>query len=440
MKKVIISVVALLIVAGGSFGAFLAVKNKSDKETKQQASELADNVLFSFDDESIKEINFECPDGQYKAVVNDEGDWKLESGEFALDQTYIDALLTLVSDFTAETNYGEADSSKKSMYGLENPSETITLSDGTNNYKIYVGNISPTNDYYYIMVEGKDKVYTVDSVHGSVLKASRLMIKSKELIPYKNNEIKQITVKKDGKTVYDLTFDTESSTWSLPKEYSNLPFDQTAVTSMLTTVTRLEAQNILVSDKTDENKTYSYALIEDTNQVQMYYFSDLDFVDNKPIDFLPDSTTFATMYDVTGFDLTFGDINDSFTMDIANNILKVNGKEADIKNSENSTAFQNFYNALSILIFTETDVDASPDNSELLLSAVFHVNDGTDIKIDLVDAGNDKCYVFKDDVYTGGLIDMSRITGKTSVRSFYDTFFEIAGILKTVQSQPLGDE
>lgn len=472
MKKVIISVVALLIVAGGSFGAFLAVKNKSDKETKQQASELADNVLFSFDDESIKEINFECSDGQYKAVVNDEGDWKLESGEFALDQTYIDALLTLVSDFTAETNYGEADSSKKSMYGLENPSETITLSDGTKNYKIYVGNISPTNDYYYIMVEGKDKVYTVDSVHGSVLKASRLMIKSKELIPYKNNEIKQITVKKDGKTVYDLTFDTESSTWSLPKEYSNLPFDQTAVTSMLTTVTRLEAQqlleenlddlskygfdkpvaevtvkgidgteqNILVSDKTDENKTYSYALIEDTNQVQMYYFSDLDFVDNKPIDFLPDSTTVATMYDVTGFDLTFGDINDSFTMDIANNILKVNGKEADIKNSENSTAFQNFYNALSILIFTETDVDASPDNSELLLSAVFHVNDGTDIKIDLVDAGNDKCYVFKDDVYTGGLIDMSRITGKTSVRSFYDTFFEIAGILKTVQSQPLGDE
>lgn len=472
MKKVIISVVALLIVAGGSFGAFLAVKNKSDKETKQQASELADNVLFSFDDESIKEINFECPDGQYKAVVNDDGDWKLESGEFALDQTYIDALLTLVSDFTAETNYGEADSSKKSMYGLENPSETITLSDGTNNYKIYVGNISPTNDYYYIMVEGKDKVYTVDSVHGSVLKASRLMIKSKELIPYKNNEIKQITVKKDGKTVYDLTFDTESSTWSLPKEYSNLPFDQTAVTSMLTTVTRLEAQqlleenlddlskydfdkpvaevtvkgidgteqNILVSDKTDENKTYSYALIEDTNQVQMYYFSDLDFVDNKPIDFLPDSTTVATMYDVTGFDLTFGDINDSFTMDIANNILKVNGKEADIKNSENSTAFQNFYNALSILIFTETDVDASPDNSELLLSAVFHVNDGTNIKIDLVDAGNDKCYVFKDDVYTGGLIDMSRITGKTSVRSFYDTFFEIAGILKTVQSQPLGDE
>lgn len=472
MKKVIIAAVALLIVAGGSFGAFLVVKNRSDKETEKQVSELADNVLFSFDSDSITEINFDCPDGQYKAVVNDDGDWKLDDGEFALDQTYMNALLTLVSDFSAETNYGEADSSKKSMYGLENPSETITLSDGTNNYKIYVGNISPTNDYYYIMVEGKDKVYTVDSVQGSVLKASRLMIKSKELIPYKDNQIKQITVKKDGKTVYDLTFDTETSTWSLPKEYSNLPFDQTAVTSMLTTVTRLEAQqlleenledlskygfdkpvaevtvkgldgteqNVLVSGKTDENKTYTYALIEDSNQVQVYYFSDLNFTDYKPVDFLPDSTTTATMYDVTGFDLTFGDINDSFTMNMTDRTLKMNGKETDIENNENSTAFQNLYNALSILIFTETDVNASPDNSEPLLTAVYHVNDGTDIKIDLVDAGNDKCYVFKDDTYTGGLIDMSRITGKTSVKSFYDTFCEVAGILKTVQPQPSDDE
>ena len=199
-------------------------------------------------------------------------------------------------------------------------------------------------------------------------------------------------------------------------------------------------QNVLVSGKTDENKTYTYALIEDSNQVQVYYFSDLNFTDYKPVDFLPDSTTTATMYDVTGFDLTFGDINDSFTMNMTDRTLKMNGKETDIENNENSTAFQNLYNALSILIFTETDVNASPDNSEPLLSAVFHLNDGTDIKIDLVDAGNDKCYVFKDDTYTGGLIDMSRITGKTSVKSFYDTFCEVAGILKTVQPQPSDDE
>lgn len=467
MKKVIIAMVALLVVAGGAFGAFLAVKNKSDKETQKQVSELADNVLFNFDSDSITEINFDCPDGQYKAIHEDDG-WKLEGEEFVIDQTYMSALLTLVSDFTAETNYGEADSSKKAMYGLENPAETITLTDGTNNYKIYVGNITPTNDYYYIMVEGKDKVYTVDSIQGSVLKASRMMLKAKDLIPYGDGEIKQITVKKDGKITYQLTYDEESSTWSLPEEYSNLPFDQTAVSSMTTSLTRLEAQQMLeenledlskygfdkplaevtikgidgteksflISGKQDENKTYTYLLQTDTNQVQTYYISDLNFANYTPVKFLPDSVTTASMYSVTGVDFTYGDIQDSFTMNMTDRILEMNGQEIDIKKTDTSTAFQNFYNSFSVLIFTDTDVEATPDNSEPLLTAVYHVTDGTDIKIDFVDAGNDKCYIFKDDVYTGGIVDMTRLTGKNSVQSFYNSFCEYAGIVQTVRSQP----
>lgn len=467
MKKVIIAIVALLVVAGASFGALLAVKNKNDKETQKQVSELADNVLFSFDSDSITEINFDCPDGQYKAVHDEDG-WKLDGGEFTIDQTYITALLTLVSDFTAETNFGEADSSKKEMYGLENPSETITLTDGTNNYKVYVGNITPTNDYYYIMVEGKNKVYTVDSIHGSVLKASRMMLKAKDLIPYNDGEIQQITVKKNGKTMYDLTFDSETSKWSLPDEYSNLPFDQTAVSSMLTSLTRLEAQQMLeenledlskygfdkpsaevtvkgldgtekkflISGKSDENRTYTYLLQKDSNQVQTYYISDLNFANYTPVHFLPDSFTSAGMYDVTGFEFTYGDIQDSFKMNMTDRTLEVNGEAVDIQKTETSTTFQNFYNSFSVLIFTDTDVEATPDNSEPIITVVYHVNDGTDLKIDFVDAGDNKCYIFKNDVYTGGIIDMSRITGKNSVRTFYESFCEYAGIIKTVRNMP----
>lgn len=467
MKKVIIAMVALLVVAGSSFGVLFAVKNKSNRETQKKVEELADNVLFKFDSDSVTEINFDCPDGQYKAIHNDDG-WKLDTNEFVIDQDYISTLLTLASDFTANSNFGEADSSKKAMYGLENPSETITITDGTENYKIYVGNITPTNDYYYIMVEGKNKIYTVDSLHGSVLKASRMMLKAKNLIPYKTGEIKQITVKKDGKVTYDLTFDENNSTWSLPEEYSNLPFDQTAVSSMLTTVTRLEAQqmleehledlskygfdkptaeitvkgldgtekNFVIGNKKDENNTYAYLLQKDSNQVQTYYVSDLDFADKKPVDFLPDSVNTATMYDVTGFEFTYGDINDSFTMNMTDRTLEVNGESIDIQKNQTSTTFQNFYNSLSVLIFKDTDVEATPDNSDPIITVVYHLNDGTDLKTDFVDAGDNKCYVFQNDTYTGGLIDMSRINGKNSVRTFYDSFCEYAGIIKTVRNMP----
>ena len=192
----------------------------------------------------------------------------------------------------------------------------------------------------------------------------------------------------------------------------------------------------MISGKQDENKTYTYLLQTDTNQVQTYYISDLNFVNYTPVKFLPDSVTTASMYSVTGVDFTYGDIQDSFTMNMTDRILEMNGQEIDIKKTDTSTAFQNFYNSFSVLIFTDTDVEATPDNSEPLLTAVYHVTDGTDIKIDFVDAGNDKCYIFKDDVYTGGIVDMTRLTGKNSVQSFYNSFCEYAGIVQTVRSQP----
>ena len=467
MKKVIIAMVALLVVAGGSFGAFLAVKNKSNKETQKEVSELAENVLFNFDSEKITEINFDCPDGNYRAYYEDET-WKLDGNEFTIDQDYIKTLLTLTSEFTAETNYGIPDDSKKAMYGLDNPSETITISDGTETYKIYVGNITPTNDYYYFMVEGKDKVYTINSIQGSVLKASRMMLKSKDLIPYNDTDIKQITVKKNGKITYELTYDTKNSEWSLPEEYSELPFDQTAVSSMITTLIRLEAEQMLeeylddmtkygfdkpvaevtikgidgteksfiVGGKGDNNQTYTYIMLEDTNQVQMYYTSDLNFINYTPLNFLPDSIASAGIYNINGFELSFGDIQDSFTLNMTDRILEMNGQSVDMENSEIYTSFQNFYNSFTTLIFTDTDVEAMPDNSNPVLTAIYHFDDIDDIKIDFVYAGNDKCYIFKNDVYSGGIVDMSRLTGKNSVQSFYNSFCEHAGIVQTVQTKP----
>lgn len=469
MKKVIIAMVALLVVAGGSFGAFLAVKNKSDKETEKQVSELAENEVFSFDSDNVTEINFDCPDGHYRVVKEDEN-WKLDNNEFVIDQDYINTLLYLVSDFTAETNYGVPDDSKKAMYGLDNPSETITVSDGTENYTVYVGNITPTNDYYYFMAEGKDKVYTVSSLQGSVLKASRMMLKAKNLIPYDSTSIKQITVKKDGVITYDITYDTATSTWSLPEEYSELPFDQTEVGSMLTTLTRLEADQLLeeyLEDMTkygfdkptaevsikgtdgteknflvgnsDNNQTYTYVLMKDSNQVARYYVSDLSFINYRPVDFLPDSVANAVIYNVNGFDFIFGDIQDSFTLNMTDRKLEMNGTPIDMENSEIYTCFQNFYNSFTTLIFTDTDVEATPDNSSPVLTAIYHFDDSDDVKIDFVDAGNDKCYIFKNDVYSGGIVDMGRLTGKNSAQSFYNAFCERAGIVRTVNN-PFAEE
>lgn len=58
MKKNVIALVVLLAAAGGSVGAYLAVKGKKDDETKQYQEQIADLSLFNFDAESINKIEF----------------------------------------------------------------------------------------------------------------------------------------------------------------------------------------------------------------------------------------------------------------------------------------------------------------------------------------------------------------------------------------------
>ena len=63
MKKPIIAFAVLLVAAGASVGAFLAVKNKKDKEDKASSQIIEDNKLVEIDPDSITKVDFQCEDG-----------------------------------------------------------------------------------------------------------------------------------------------------------------------------------------------------------------------------------------------------------------------------------------------------------------------------------------------------------------------------------------
>ena len=455
MKKIIIAMVALLAAAGVSFGVLHNVRQKSQEETRQQQIEAENKVLFSFDDESVSEVSISCDDGNF-SMICDDGNWKLkDSNDFLVDQDYLKNLCLFCASMKASDDLGEANDSKKAEYGLDSP-DRITFTAGNDNYTVYVGNISPTSNYYYVMTEGRNNIYTVDSLSGSVLKISRMFLKSKDLIPYGDDDIYGITLKKDGKTIFDLKYDESSSTWSLPAKYSELPFDTTQVTMLITTLTRLEAQQMLeenLEDKSvygldkpyaemtitgsdgtsrtlvfttrrDKTNTYTYVLLKDIDQIELYFASDVDFMDYTPLNFLATDYWLADIYGITGFEFSFGEYENSFELDMTNRKLSVDGKSADIENSDNSLAFQNFFNALSMVTITELDMDAKPDCEEPVLTAVYHNSDGSDKTVQLVDAGDDKCYLFIDGEYTGAKISANELTGKNSVSSFYRMFMD----------------
>ena len=91
MKKPIIAFAVLLVAAGASVGAFLAVKNKKDKEDKASSQIIEDNKLVEIDPDSITKVDFQCEDGLYTAEYNEETKkWSLTNrSDFPLDQLYL---------------------------------------------------------------------------------------------------------------------------------------------------------------------------------------------------------------------------------------------------------------------------------------------------------------------------------------------------------------
>ena len=456
MKKPIIALIVLIIAAGGSIGAFLAVKGKKDKENKQVQEELDDNVLLSFDSDSPTKLTF-SKDGETYVCENTDGVWKLTTGEFTIDQTYCQLICTYASTLTAVERYGEITDEKLKMYGLDNP-DTVEITEPKGTHTISVGDLSPTGDYYYITVDNKDNVYAVEAMKGSVLKLDRLLLKNKEFLPYTLYDLKEVTTYKDGEVLCDLTFDPDTQKWSLPDDYSELELDQTQVTAEFNNIVRLEAVEMM-DEKLDDltkygfDKPYGEAVVKgldgserkllislnenspeycyvlvDGEQVEQYYTQDMSFSQLLPYDYLVQDYIAARDYEVSEFTLKYGDIDDKFTVDMESLKCTVNDKEVDLNANENYLAFDNLFNSLSIFKLTGTDSKAKPELKDPAFTAEFKFKEGGSLKIDLVQFDGDKFYVFRGGKYTGAYVDETMLKGRNSLSEFYIKFTKLAGL------------
>ena len=456
MNKKILALIVLLVMAGASVGTMLFFKDRVNKDKQKEQEQLDDNVLFSFDPYSPTQLVFSKGDESYTCKLDGEK-WVLDSGEFAVDQTYCQLVCTYCSNLTANDSYGEITDDKLKMYGLDAP-DKVEITEPKGTHTIYIGNESPTSEFYYVTVDGKKNVYAVDAQHGSVLKLDRLLIKNKELLPYTLYDLKQVTTYRDGKVLCELTYNETEDTWSLPSEYSDLTLDQTKVTSEFNNIVRIEAEEMMDEKLTDLSKygfdkpygeavvkgldgkehrllvsandddpTYCFVLV-DGEQVELYYKSDLGFTQMLPYDYILQSETVKGYYDISGFTFKFQGSEDKCSLDTEEMKCTYNGKDIDFNSSEIYLAFNNFYNSFSILKYSGTDTDAKPNLKDPVLSAEFELKDGGSVKIDLVNGDGTDYYVFRDGKYIGAYVDESMLTGRNSVSDFYLKFKKLTGL------------
>ena len=462
MKKGIIAVIGLVTAAALSAGAFLYVQDSDKKDKDKKSKELAENQLFDLDANAIGSIEIKSSEGIY-SLKRDGEKWintPDSDNTFNVAQSTAQLICTTLSDLEADTNYGEADKESKEKYGLDDP-YVITVSDGNQNYTLNIGDASPTGNYYYAMVDGNNKIYAVQSAEIGSLLISRFDLIDSKIIPYAAEEISRITVKRDGKIVYDLTLDSASGLWELPDKYELLTVNQTRPSTMVTVLTRLSAEQLLEENVTDLSKygldkpyaeltvssndgtsrtlvlshygrdaaKMTHILNKDTGLVGLYYTSDLDFIEYDIFDIIMQNVESANLYRISEFEFSCDEAEDKFTVDVTNNKAECRGTDIDLEKADIKNMFISFYNTFSYISITSTDVEATPQLSDPVLSAKYIFDDGEDAKVDLVSTGEGSdCYVFFNDKYTGTITSADFISGNSSMMSEYKTFCELAGL------------
>lgn len=462
MKKVIIAVVALAAAAGISIGAFIGVKSKNDKETKKQEESLADNVLFNLDSDTLNKIEVKSPDISYTAELNGEK-WVMDSSAedtFELNQTTLQGICTYFAQLTADTSYGEATDENKAKYGLTEP-YTVTVSDGTNEYTLHLGDKSPTGDYYYAFTDTKNNIYAVPASYAESIITTRLSIKDDNFIPYKDYEVVGMTLKKNGETVYELTYNSETSLWELPEEYAMLTVNQTRPENIVTLITRLTAEQMLEesdddivnygfdepdaeftvkgSDGTEKTmlmkyygkdaKTYIHVYMTDSKQVEVYYTEDMKFINYETFDFIMQTIENANLYSIKDFEINCNELSDKFTVDAVNSYAECRGTEIDLSTAEIKSFFTTFYNTFSYIGIKDIDINAEPELADPVFSVKYTNYDDSETYIDLVSTGNGSdCYVFAGGEYTGTITSSEFISGTDSMLSAYETLCRHTGL------------
>ena len=167
---------------------------------------------------------------------------------------------------------------------------------------------------------------------------------------------------------------------------------------------------------------------KDKNQVEVYFRSDVDFIDSEPIDFINTTLYNPSMYDIRGFSVEYDDQKHEFTFDHEQKKCFYNGQTIQMGISNVLTAITNYYNSFSIYTVKELDTEAEPELKDPLFTAEYEMADGTKTVYQLTDAGNEQCYVFIDGEYTGEIISDKCLIGNSSVRNYFDILKSVANI------------
>lgn len=456
MKRLIIILVVLLVLA---IGGYLIADAIIGAKEKKEAEELASMNLFSFDPLTIDEVTFDTKQGFFRFNVQDSV-WAIAETDckdpITLNPAYISTVCSYMSGLKASTKFN-ADTGKLADYGLAEP-VVLTCSAGNKDYTLHVGNATPTQEYFYVMIPGNETVYGIDYEYGAILYGDLQSMKTPYMLNDTEIDIVEVSLERDGEMVFDMVM--KDHYWEMAAPISNANIDSSQVNSLLTSLTRLmfdsyvgivgdtcspadyglskpygtltvkntKGQKTVIDfEKPDPNNGVTHVLLHSTNEIAAMETGHLNFLSVDISEFIEPRLLYLPMNEVKALDVSVDDISFRMEMDAETGVQKFNGTDISTLEENAAATFKLLYESVAYLEFDTLDMDAQVDVTAEP-AAVFRYTkaDGTETQLSLIAIDDTSYYAVIDGEYTHMTVRRRSLSGNTGVLNFHERMLDMS--------------
>ena len=221
MKKStkLVSAVVVLAVLGGTYVGLNTYVSKEEK-TESSSEEESKTEVFSVKTDDIKSLEFIVDKKETTFEKKDDSWVKKDETAFPVNQTTLDSAASAIEKVEADRVLKKVDDLTE--YGLDSPSNTITVdtSDGTTKFNIGDENTS-TNQYYITKDDDDNTVYVVAASTVTPFMDSLYDYAQGEDFPtIDSSTVKKVQVSED-KDSYVLEENSDGATWDVSSDGSS---------------------------------------------------------------------------------------------------------------------------------------------------------------------------------------------------------------------------
>lgn len=456
MKRIKTALIVMVILIAAALGIYFAANYFSNKNNEKEAEEAEKLIIFDFDEDASTKLVIHNESGDYEMQYTQSDGWKM-TGEtdFEVNSNTAINICSAMSSLTAEKIIEDSDTAK---YGFDTSIDLTVTSNGSD-YKLYVGDTSPTNEYFYVMKEGSDSIYLIDYSTGVILCATKDSLKSQYIADYNSNEVDHFALWKGSETDENILFSMskdENNKWHMDKPYKDDSVYNSDISTFINDAIRDQIYNFIAEDCQESdyekygfddpqfvfeistpdkyskvifgdytsNDTEMYGLFTETGQVVTFYKNTVAVLGYDTSDMMNKYIFCKELSEISSVSVTVPEGSAELEINETDSKYTFNGKEIDISDEEQNKAYFNFFNSFNNAYFEAVDRDAQP-SGDTEVTVEYNLSDGTVTRLEYIPVpGEDSntYWTMQDGEYTGFTVRKKVIA---NISSTYETIEDI---------------